>query len=624
MADLTVPTRREYRMPFGARLLGDGSTRFRLWAPAARIVELWLDDLARAYPMTMNAEGWAELTTSNAPAGTRYRFRIDHDALVPDPASRFQPDDVHGPSEVIDPRSHVWHDARWTGVPAERLVFYELHVGTFTPAGTFSSIAERLNHLVSLGVTAIELMPIADFPGRWGWGYDGVLPFAPDSSYGRPEALKALVETCHERGLAVLLDVVYNHFGPEGNYLHHYAPAFFNLHRRTPWGDAINFDGVGSHVVRAFVIHNALYWLEEYHLDGLRVDAVHAIADTSASHVMTDLARAVAEGPGRDRAVHLVLENNGNETRYLERRGVRGRPLYQAQWNDDLHHALHVLLTNEHGGYYQDYHPPLSHLRRCLAEGFAYQGDYSRFQGRPRGESSGHLPPTAFIGFLQNHDQVGNRAFGERITTLASAEAVRAATAVLLLAPSLPLLFMGQEWAAREPFLFFSDLGPDLGPRVSEGRRREFARFPAFASPDTRRRIPDPQSPESRERSALDWSWAGETLHQEWVAFHRSLLQLREREIAPLTAGETIPEVGSRLLGGTGLEMVWIFPSRRVLRLVANLGAKTVMHEGPDGGWGRRLYALGLAAPRWAALPPWSVGWFLWETEHRARAEHQR
>ena len=600
-------------MPFGAELQPDGATRFRLWAPAARQVELWLDESPRGYSMTLGSDGWASLVTPEAPAGARYRFKIDGQVLVPDPASRFQPDDVHGASEVIDPRAYAWRDGGWNGVPAERLVFYELHVGTFTPAGTFAGVAEKLDHLVELGVSAIELMPVADFPGRWGWGYDGVLPFAPDSRYGRPEALKDLVAACHSRGLAVFLDVVYNHFGPEGNYLRHYAPAFFNPHHRTPWGDAINFDGPGSEVVRAFVIHNALYWLEEYHLDGLRLDAVHAIADTSASHVLIDLARAVIEGPGRDRLVHLVLENDRNEARYLGSSSAGGRPLYQAQWNDDLHHALHVACTAERSGYYQDYEPPLPHLRRCLAEGFAYQGDYSRFQERLRGEPSAHLPPTAFVGFLQNHDQVGNRAFGERITALASAEAVRAATAVLLLAPSLPLIFMGQEWAASEPFLFFSDLGPDLGPRVSEGRRQEFSRFAEFADPETRSRMPDPQAVQTKERSALDWSWTGNTVHQEWVAFHRSLLHLRHREITPLLSAAAPARFDSTVVRETVIEMAWVFSSTRVLRLVANLGAGVARHEGPARSWGRRLYALGVAASHWTELPPWSLGWFIGE-----------
>jgi malto-oligosyltrehalose trehalohydrolase len=308
--------------------------------------------------------------------------------------------------------------------------------------------------------------------------------------------------------------------------------------------------------------------------------------------------------------VHLVLENDRNEARYLEREGTRRRPLYQAQWNDDLHHALHVLLTGEHGGYYHDFQPPLPHLRRCLAEGFAFQGEDSPFRGQPRGEPSAHLPATAFVGFLQNHDQIGNRAFGERITALASAEAVRAATALLLLAPPLPLLFMGQEWAAREPFLFFSDLGADLA-----SRRQEFARFPEFANPETRRRIPDPQLAETRERSALDWTWTGDALHQEWVAFHRTLLRLREQEIAPLVAAGTTPQVSSRLPGGAALEIAWTFSSTRILRLVANLGAQAVRHEGPGPNWGRRFYALGLEKSRWTELPPWSVGWFLWEGE---------
>jgi malto-oligosyltrehalose trehalohydrolase len=596
-------------MPFGAELKDDGSTRFRLWAPAARTVELWLDDRARGYPMPLNAEGWAELVTEEASAGTQYRFRIDGQALVPDPASRFQPEDVHGPSEVVDPGAFAWTDGAWTGLPVEHLVFYELHVGTFTGAGTFAAVGEKLDHLASLGVTAIELMPVSDFPGRWGWGYDGVQPFAPESRYGRPEDLKALVAASHARGLGVVLDVVYNHFGPEGNYLGRYAPGFFNPRHRTPWGDAINFDGTGSGTVRSFVMHNALYWLEEYHLDGLRLDAVHAIADTSPAHVLAELAQAVAEGPGRERPIHLVLENDGNEARYLER--ARGRPHYEAQWNDDLHHAFHVALTGEHDGYYRDYTPALPRLRRCLAEGFAYQGDYSGFRDRARGESSTHLPPTAFVDFLQNHDQIGNRALGERITALAAPEAVRAATVVLLLAPSLPLLFMGQEWAAREPFLFFSDLGPELGPRVSEGRRAEFARFAEFASSESRSRIPDPQASETRERSVLDWGWTGDARSQEWVAFHRALIRIRQQTIAPLLAAETVPQVTSRLLGETALEVAWVFPGARILRLVANLGGQKVADEGPGRGWGRRLYGLGLADPQWVELPPWSAGWFL-------------
>jgi maltooligosyltrehalose trehalohydrolase len=608
-----TPVRRAHRMPFGAEAREDGSTRFRLWAPGARSVELWLDESQRAFSMPRDAGGWAEFRSREAPPGSRYRFRIDGELLVPDPASRYQPEDVHGPSEVVDPVAHAWTDAEWAGLPAERLVFYELHVGTFTGAGSFAAVGERLDHLASLGVTAIELMPVADFPGRWGWGYDGVLPFAPESRYGRPEDLKTLVQACHAHALAVFLDVVYNHFGPEGNYLGRYAPAFFSRRHRTPWGDGINFDGPGSEVVRAFVVHNALYWIGEFHLDGLRLDAVHAIEDGSERHILIELAEAVAAGPGRERPVHLVLENADNEARYLRRDG-RGRPrAYQAQWNDDLHHSLHVLLTGEHAGYYADYDPPLPALGRCLAEGFAYQGEPSRFRGGARGEPSRELPPTAFVGLLQNHDQIGNRALGERITALAPAAAVRAATGVLLLAPSLPLIFMGQEWGAEAPFLFFSDLGPDLGPLVAEGRRQEFARFAEFADPGTREQIPDPQAPETRRRATLDWSVLARPVPQEWLALHRELLQIRDKEIRPLLAGEVVPSARAIALGETALLVEWTFPEDRVLRLVTNLGRAAVAHQGPSGGWGRRLYGLGLSASGWTELPPWSVAWYLAE-----------
>jgi maltooligosyltrehalose trehalohydrolase len=608
-----VALRRAHRMPFGAEARDGGTTRFRLWAPAARSVELWLADREQGFAMSRDAAGWAEWVTRDAPPGTRYAFRIDGDLLVPDPASRFQPDDVHGSSEVIDPLDYAWSDADWRGLPPERLVFYELHVGTFSPEGTFAGLRDRLDHLVSLGVTAVELMPVSDFPGRRGWGYDGVLPFAPEQNYGRPEILKALVEACHARGLAVFLDVVYNHFGPEGNYLHRYAPAFFSRAHKTPWGDAINFDEPGCEVVRSFVVHNALYWLEEFHLDGLRLDAVHAIADASEPHVLIELARAVAEGPGRDRLVHLILENDGNEARYLARAGEDKRPLYQAQWNDDVHHALHVLLVGEREGYYGDYQPPLPHLARALTEGFAFQGEWSPYRGRVRGEPSAVLPPTAFVGFLQNHDQIGNRALGERITSLASAEAVRAATAVLLLAPSLPLLFMGQEWGAPEPFLFFSELGRDLAAAVSEGRRREFARFPEFADPRARTRIPDPQDEKTFARSVLDWRRVARSPHREWLDFHRKLLEVRGREIVPLMSGEPVPETRWASLAETALEATWTFPEQRVLRLIANLGARPVGHGGPQPDWGRPIYTLGPAEPGSGQLRPWSVYWYVAE-----------
>ncbi len=514
-----VALRRAHRMPFGAEARDDGTTRFRLWAPAARSVELWLADREQGFAMSRDATGWAEWVTRDAAAGARYSFRIDGDLLVPDPASRFQPDDVHGASEVVGPLDYAWSDGDWRGLPPERLVFYEIHVGTFSPEGTFAGLADRLDHLVSLGVTAVELMPVSDFPGRRGWGYDGILPFAPESSYGRPETLKALVEACHARGLAVFLDVVYNHFGPEGNYLHRYAPAFFSRAHKTPWGDALNFDEPGCEVVRSFVVHNALYWLEEFHLDGLRLDAVHAIADSSAPHVLGELARA-----GEDK-----------------------RPLYQAQWNDDLHHAIHTLLTGERDGYYADYQPPLPHLARALGEGFA------------------------------------------------------------------PLLFMGQEWAAPEPFLFFSELGGDFGAAVSEGRRREFARFPEFAGPRARMRIPDPQDERTFARSVLDWRRTARTPGREWIDFHRTLLDVRSRDIMPLLSGEPVPETRWALLAETALEATWTFPEQRVLRLIANLGAAPVRHGGPQPDWGRAIYALGPGGPAWTELVPWSVYWYVSE-----------
>ncbi len=569
--------------------------------------------------MELDGGGWARIETDRAKAGARYRYRIDGRTLVPDPASRFQPLDVHGPSEVIDPEEFEWTDDDWTGLSWEAVVFYELHVGTFTPDGTFTAAASRLDYLVDLGATAVQLMPIADFPGRWNWGYDGVLPFAPDGRYGRAEDLKAFVQACHARGLAIFLDVVYNHFGPEGNYIGLYAPQFFSSTHRTPWGDAINFDGPGSEVVRRFLTENALFWLNEYHLDGLRLDAVHAIRDRSPVHILTEIARAVHTGPGASRLVYLVLENDGNEARYL-RPDSTGRRLYAGQWNDDIHHALHVLATGESAGYYADYRDPIGALTRCLTEGFAYQGDYSPYRGRARGEPSADVPLTAFVSFLQNHDQIGNRAFGERITTLAGEPAVRAATALLLLAPSPPLLFMGQEWAAREPFQFFSDFGPELGPRVARGRREEFARFPAFSDPERRELIPNPQEEETVGRSRLRWDALIEPEHRGWWEWIRRLLRLRRREIVPrLTAADLVKARAIRL-GGSGFTVEWSLARGATLRLVANLGPSPLSGGLRWGDPGRCLFVLE-PSPAAGPLAPWHVAYYLSEPGRAAGKE---
>jgi maltooligosyltrehalose trehalohydrolase len=600
-------------MPFGAEVRAGTGVRFSLWAPEARQVELCLEDRDAAIPVERDEEGWASVTVAGAHPGTRYAYRIDRGLAMPDPASRFQPEDVHGPSEVIDPDSFDWTDGAWRGRPWHEMVFYELHVGTFTLEGTFAGVQSRLDHLADLGVTAVELMPVADFPGRRNWGYDGVLPFAPDSRYGRPEDLKALVQACHDRGLAVFLDVVYNHFGPEGNYLGVYAPHFFSLRHHTPWGDAINFDAPGSQVVRAFFRDNALFWLEEYHLDGLRLDAVHAIWDDSPVHILEEIGRAVQEGPGRSRRVHLVLENDRNESRYLRLR-AGGRPLYAAQWNDDIHHALHVLCTGERGGYYADYPDPVGALARCLTEGFAYQGEHSPHRGSPRGEPSRDVPPTAFVSFLQNHDQIGNRAFGERLSALAPAAAVRAATSLLLLAPSPPMLFMGEEWAAAEPFLFFCDFGDDLGPRVVEGRRAEFARFPEFADPERREQIPSPEDEATYRRCVLRWEVLAQPPHHERSEWIRGLLDLRRREIVPRLEHARPGQARCERLGENGLVVEWALAGGARLRLVANLGSRPLPVASPSGHPGRCLIESEPVGAASSGLPPWYVAYHLVES----------
>jgi malto-oligosyltrehalose trehalohydrolase len=597
-------------MEFGAVPV-TGGVRFRLWAPEAPVLALVLQGAQgeRILPMMRTHNDWFDIVARDADPGCRYGFQLGDGLRVPDPASRYQPEDVHGLSEVIDPHAYQWQDEAWRGRPWAEAVIYELHVGTFTPQGTFGAALEKLDHLAGLGVTAIELMPVADFPGRRNWGYDGVLPFAPDASYGRPEDLKALVDAAHARGLMVLLDVVYNHFGPEGNYLHRYAPQFFSERHRTPWGAAINFDGAGSRTVRDFFIHNALYWLEEYHFDGLRLDAVHAISDDARPDILEELATAVHAGPGRERHVHLVIENEHNAAHYLERDGA-GRPRhYVAQWNDDVHHALHVIVTGEREGYYADYaDAPLRHLGRCLTEGFAYQGEPSPCRhGEVRGESTRGLPAAAFVGFLQNHDQVGNRAFGERLTLLAKPAALRAATALLLLAPQPPLLFMGQEWGCRAPFAFFCDFGAPLAAAVTAGRRREFAKFPAFQDPVARARIPDPNDPATFSAAVLDWRELERTGHRDWLSLHRDLLALRQREITPRLGRLDDGQGHYRMLTGHALEAYWTYGDGSRITLLANLGDEPM--PGNERPAGELLYAT--AALDGGVVPPWGVFWFL-------------
>jgi maltooligosyltrehalose trehalohydrolase len=595
-----------HSMPFGAEPRDDASVRFRLWAPACEEVVLQLGARGsdRALTMRREADGFHELTVDDVAAGTPYAFQVKAGTRVPDPASRYNPQDVNGPSVVVDPRAFDWPDDGWRGRPWNEAVIYEMHVGTFTPEGTFAAAIGRLDHLRDVGITAIEVMPVADFAGERNWGYDGVLPFAPDAAYGRPEDFKRFVAAAHARGLMVVLDAVYNHFGPEGNHLSLYAPQFFNPKHQTPWGAAINFDGEMNAPVRDFFVHNAAYWVEEYHLDGLRLDAVHAIMDDSEEHVVDDIARAIERAAHGARFVHLILENDGNHAHFL---APRPQPHASAQWNDDWHHAAHVLIAGEADGYYADYAGKGSwFLGRTLAEGYAYQADPSPLRkGAIRGEPSRDLPPTAMIDFLQNHDQIGNRAMGERLTVLAKPEAVRLGVAVLLLAPAIPMLFQGEEFASRTPFLFFCDFHGELATAVREGRRREFAAFERFRDPATRERIPDPNARETFEASKLRWGDVKDPGHANALERTRVLLAVRQREIAPRLVGARSGTF--RAHGERGLVVEWPLAGGARLKLAANFGDEPLEALAPPTG--RVIHIEGDAAHN--QLGPWSGIWTL-------------
>ncbi len=584
-------------MPHGAEIASDGRVRFRLWAPGSERVVLAIEN-GRSIPLDRLADGWHELLTDEAEAGTLYRFELADGLRVPDPASRFQPGDVHGPSEVIDPTAFSWSDdvaAR----PWHEAVVYELHVGAFTTEGTFAAAAGRLDHLASLGITAIELMPVSDFPGRRNWGYDGVLPYAPDSAYGRPEDLKRLVAAAHARGIMVILDCVYNHFGPDGNYLPVYAPSFFTDRHKTPWGAGINYDGADGRPVRDFAIENALYWLEEYDLDGLRLDAVHAIMDDSPRHLLDELADAV-HAMRRDRPTHLILENEENAASRLRRTAEGAPATFTAQWNDDVHHVLHVAATGEDAGYYKEYAGRTDLLGRALAEGFAFQGEMMEYRGETRGEPSAALPPPAFVAFVQNHDQIGNRAFGDRLTTIVrEPERLRAISAISLLLPQIPMLFMGEEWGEQAPFPFFCDFAGDLADAVRNGRRDEFKRFPEFQDPARRDAIPDPLADATFAAAKLGWNG----IEGEALARTRALLDLRRRVVLPL-----LPHIrrsgAYEILGDGAVAVRWDAGEAGTLILAANLSGTPVRL--PEGDGGSVFHAEGETA---GSLGPWSVRW---------------
>ncbi|HEX3936484.1 MAG TPA: malto-oligosyltrehalose trehalohydrolase [Xanthobacteraceae bacterium] len=551
-----------WHLSFGANLIDRDRTRFRLWAPAQSAVAIAIEDRATE-PMTRNAEGWFE-AEMNCGAGTRYRYILQDGTAVPDPASRAQSGDIHGFSVVVDPSHYRWRHRQWQGRPWTEAIIYELHAGLL---GGYAGVARELPRLAALGITAIELMPIAEFPGSRNWGYDGALPFAPECSYGTSEDLKALVDAAHDHEISIFLDVVYNHFGPDGNYLSLYAPQFFRDDVATPWGPAIDFR---RREVRRFFTDNALYWLNEFRFDGLRFDAVHAITETDW---LEEMAAAVRKSVAPGRQVHLVLENDNNDASLLD-------GPFDAQWNDDGHHVLHVLLTGEHDGYYEDYESdPALRLARGLKDGFVYQGEASKHRGgKPRGTPSGNLPPTAFVLFLQNHDQIGNRAFGERLTVLADPRALEAAIALQLLCPQIPLLFMGEETASVSPFLFFTDHNAELAKAVREGRRREFMGFSQFSDPALLAKLADPNEVSTFDRSKPEPDADRGPRREE---LYRKLIGIRRSEIVPRLAGARA--VNARAVGDKAVVAHWRMGDNALLTIGTNLGADSVampMHQG--------------------------------------------
>jgi maltooligosyltrehalose trehalohydrolase len=562
------------RLPVGAELAPDGGVHFRVWAPHASRVEVVLEGRADVVTLSREHDGYFSGEVANAGAGLLYRYRLDgSQQLLPDPASRFQPDGPHGPSRVIDPGAFAWSDADWRGLTLSGQVFYELHVGTFTSEGTWAAAARELPALAELGVTAIEVMPVAEFPGRFGWGYDGVDLYAPTRLYGEPDDFRRFVDGAHRAGLGVILDVVYNHFGPDGCYVRKFSPAWFTDRYRNEWGDPLNFDGPDSGPVREFFVANAGYWIDEFHLDGLRLDATQSIHDASAEHVIAAATRRARQAAGA-RSIVIVAENEPQDVRLLKPAAAGGFEV-DALWSDDFHHAARVAVTGRGEAYYSDYRGTSGELVAAARRGFIYQGQRSAWQHKPRGSWAAGVEPARFVTYLQNHDQVANSARGLRLHALISPARWRAITALLLLGPGTPLLFQGQEFAASAPFFYFADHGPELGSAVRRGRAEFLRQFPSIAAA-MQNDLPDPGDAQTYQRSKLDLR--ERERHPEALALHRDLLALRRRD--PVLASQR--PVDGATLGETAFVLRYadgLHPDRLLL---INLGDDRLLDVLPE------------------------------------------
>ncbi|HEX2493981.1 MAG TPA: malto-oligosyltrehalose trehalohydrolase [Steroidobacter sp.] len=567
-----------------------GETRFRVWAPDAREVQVAVEAPAPAtLTLERSKDGYFSGGSFSLPSGALYKYRVDGAGPWPDPCSRFQPQGPHGPSMIVDADAYRWRDRAWRGARMQGLVIYELHIGAFTPEGTFEAAAAKLSYLRDLGVTALEIMPLAECPGRWNWGYDGVQLFAPYHVYGDHQAFKRFVDSAHALGLAVILDVVYNHLGPDGNYLKCFSPRYFNAERQTEWGEAFNFDGTDAAGARDLVLHNVRYWASEFHVDGFRLDAAQSMFDDSSHHIVAELV-AAARAAAHPREIVVIAENEAQRAEQLRPRAQGGFGL-DAMWNDDFHHAARVALTGNRGGYLHDYTGRAQEFISCVRHGFLYQGQWYEWQQQPRGCSARGLPPWSFVVFTQNHDQVANTFIGDRVHTSAAPSRYRALTALMLLSPQTPLLFMGQEFASSRRFMFFADHRKELGRVVYDGRRQFVAQFRAYADEATQSLIPDPGSETAFLESKLDWTELEP--HRQALQFHRELLMLRARD--PVISQQRRDILEGAALSEQALALRWFDDTQRDRLLVVNLDREFVLSPAsepllaPPSGSGWRL-----------------------------------